>query len=254
MEEEESDEILMLPLLYSELVPWYRLIDPCADHLAEATSYKNGFERAGMPAEATLLDLGAGAGHNAYFLVDRFRCTLADLSPDMSRLSRELLPQCEHVLGDMRSLRLNRSFDAVLVHDAVMYMTTEGDLSAAIETAFVHTRSGGAAIFAPDCVRETFRDHTEMLSEDDGRRCVRGLEWSWDPDPSDDTTMVEYAFLLRDGADVKAVHDRHLEGVFSRATWRRLLEAAGYRVEMIQRPLDDATFDEIFLCRRPTEA
>jgi hypothetical protein len=80
-EEEESEEVLMLPLLYRDLVPWYRLVDPYEDHEAEATSYKKGFERDGMPADATLLDLGAGAGGNAYFLVDRFRCTLADLSP-----------------------------------------------------------------------------------------------------------------------------------------------------------------------------
>ncbi len=33
--------------------------------------------------------------------------------------SRELNPDCEHVLGDMRTLRLGRTFDAVFVHDAV---------------------------------------------------------------------------------------------------------------------------------------
>ena len=50
---------------------------------------------------------------------------------------------------------------------------------------------------------------------------------------------------------MKAVHDRHVEGLFARDTWRRILGEAGYRVEAFERPLDDAAVDEVFLCRRP---
>lgn len=237
-------------LLYRDLVPWYRLVDPPADHEDEATCYLEALERAASPPAETLLELGAGAGHNAFFLKRRFRCTLTDLSDDMLALSRELNSECEHISGDMRTLRLGRTFDVVMVHDAVMYMTTQDDLRAAATTAFVHTRPGGAAIFAPDCVRETFREHTELLSADDGARALRGLEWSWDPDATDDTCTVEYVFLMRDDDGVKSAHDRHVEGLFARATWLRILEGVGYRVEMIERPLDDHAVDEIFLCRR----
>ena len=44
----------------------------------------------------------------------------------MLELSRTLNPDCEHLEGDMRTLRLGRTFDAVLIHDAVMYMTDRG--------------------------------------------------------------------------------------------------------------------------------
>lgn len=240
----------MLPLLYRDLVPWYRLLDPYEEHLDEATSYKENFLRLDLPSNATLLNLGAGAGNNSYYLADRFTCTLVDLSPDMSQLSRELVPQCEHIVGDMRTVRLDRTFDAVLVHDAIVYMTSEADLRAAVNTAFIHTRPGGGAIFAPDCVRETFRDHTEFFEANDGQRSMRGMEWSWDPDPNDDMCVAEYAFLLRDGTDIKAVHDRHFEGLFSRAKWIEILESVGYRVELISRPIGDGEFDEIFFCRR----
>lgn len=234
-------------LLYRELVDWYRLIDPPADHADEAAAYGDALERAATPRPETLLELGAGAGNNAFHLKRRFRCTLADLSPEMSALSRELNPECEHVLGDMRTLRLGRTFDAVLLHDAVMYMTSEADLRAAIETAFVHLRPGGAAVFAPDCVRETLRDQAVLLESDDGGRSMRGIEWTWDPDPDDDTYMVEYAFLLREGAHVRSVHDRHIEGVFARSRWVSMLEGAGFRVDTFPRPLDDDTYDEVFV-------
>jgi SAM-dependent methyltransferase len=240
----------MRPLLYDELVPWYRLLDPPEDHLDEATSYQQALERAATPRPETLLELGAGAGHNAFHLKRRFRCTLTDLSEPMLALSRELNPECEHLAGDMRALDLGRRFDAVLVHDAVAYMTTEADLGAAARTAFAHTRPGGAALFAPDCVRETFEERSVLHRGDDGRRSLRCLEWTWDPDPGDDTYTVEYAFLLRDGTELRAVHDRHVEGLFSRATWTRVLGEAGFEVELAARPLDDGA-DQVFLCRRP---
>jgi hypothetical protein len=241
----------MQPLLYRELAPWYRLVDPPGDHADEAAVFRAAFERAASPRPETLLELGAGAGHNALHLKGRFRCTLADPSEPMQALSRELNPECEHVAGDMRSLRLGRSFDTVLVHDAVVYMTNEADLTAAARTAFAHTRPGGAAIFAPDCVRETFRDAAQLIAGDDGGRSLRGLEWSWDPNPADDVYTVEYAFLLREPSGVRAVHDRHLEGLFARTVWRRVLADAGYRVEPLERPIGDGVSDEIFLCRRP---
>jgi len=242
----------MQSLLYGQLVGWYRLVDPPADHADETASYQAAIERGADPRPETLLELGAGAGHNAFHLKRRFRCTLTDLSNEMLALSRELNPECEHIQGDMRSLRLDRTFDAVLVHDAVMYMTTEAQLLEAASTAFVHTRPGGVAVFAPDCVRETFQEDTVSLSGDDGARSLRGIEWSWDPDSGDDTTMVEYAFLLRDGNEVTAVHDRYVEGLFSAATWQRILETAGFQVETFERPLDDeGEMDRVFLARRP---
>jgi hypothetical protein len=53
------------------------------------------------------------------------------------------------------------------------------------------------------------------------------LEWIRDPDPADTTYEVDYAYLLREGPRMRALHDRHECGVFPRATWRRLLGQAG---------------------------
>jgi SAM-dependent methyltransferase len=239
------------PLLYGDLAAWYRLLDPPADHEEEAACYQTALEAAVSPPAETLLDLGAGAGHNAFHLKRRFQCTLTDISEPMLALSRELNPECEHIAGDMRSIRLGRTFDVVLVHDAVAYMITEADLLEAARTAFMHTRPGGAAVFAPDCMRETFQEGTDVIVGEDDSRALRCLEWRWDPDPEDDTYVVEYAFLLRSGGSVRAVHDHHVEGVFARATWIRMLEGVGYRVEALERPVGEGETDEIFLCRRP---
>jgi trans-aconitate methyltransferase len=242
----------METLLYGELVSWYRMVDPPRDHLDEAIVFRQALQRAVAPAPETLLELGSGAGHNAVHLKEHFRCTLSDVSESMLSLSRQLNPGCDHLQADMRSMRLGRTFDAVLAHDAICYMVSREDLRAAITTAFVHTRPGGAAIFAPDAYRETFRDCAELLSEDDGDRSLRGTMWSWDPDPGDETYNVDFAFLLRDGRELRAIHDRHTEGLFSRATWIDLLREVGFRVETMSRPIGEGEQDEIFLCLRPS--
>jgi len=94
----------------------------------------------------------------------------------MLALSRSLNPECEHIPGDMRTMRLGRSFDAVFIHDAIDYMTTRPDLQQALETAFIHCQAGGVALFVPDYVRETFEPSTEHGGTDGHERGLRYLE------------------------------------------------------------------------------
>ncbi len=239
-----------MTLLYGELSGWYRLLTPVEEYVEEAAVYRAALDAAlaDAPSPRTLLELGCGAGHNAFHLKAGFRCTLTDLSPDMLALSRELNPDCEHALGDMRTLRLGRTFDAVFVHDAVTYMLTEEDLRAAAETAFAHTRPGGVVLFVADVVKETFEEDTELFSGEDGDRAMRCTMWSWDPDPDDTTCCTEFGFLLRENGEVRAVLDRHVEGLFPEATWERVLSEAGFAVTPRQTPV---TGGEMFVCRRP---
>ena len=115
------------PALYAELTPWYHLVDPPEDHADEASCFLDALAGAIAGPSATLLELGAGAGHNACHLKARFTCTLTDIAEPMLALSRTRNPECEHVAGDMRTLRLGRLFDAVLAHDGISYMTSVPD-------------------------------------------------------------------------------------------------------------------------------
>src|SRR5215475_12618498 len=173
--------------LYTEFADWFHLLTAPADYAEEAAEYARVLEGACDGPVRTLLELGSGGGNTASHLKARYVCTLTDLSEQMLAVSRALNPECEHLPGDMRTLRLGRAFDGVLVHDAVCYMTTRADLAAAAATAFAHTRPGGAALFAPDYVRESFHDKADLHAGDDGARSLRCLEWACDPDPADDT-------------------------------------------------------------------
>jgi SAM-dependent methyltransferase len=238
--------------LYTDLATWWPLLSPPGDYEEEAAFYERVLSDACAGAR-TLLELGSGGGNNASHMKRRFDCTLVDPSPGMLAHSRLLNPECEHLEGDMRTVRVGRQFDCVFIHDAVCYMTTVEDLRQAIDTAWVHCRPGGAVLFAPDYVRETFEPETECGGDDAGARGLRYLAWMWDPDPRDTTYTVDYAYLLRDpdGA-VSVEHDRHIEGLFPRDVWITLLTEAGFDAEDV--PFQHSDVERglnVFVGRRP---
>lgn len=215
--------------LYDELAGWFHLLTAPEEYADEAGFIIDLFRANVSGPLETLLELGSGGGNTASHLREHLRLTLTDLAPAMLELSRTLNPGCEHLVADMRSARLGRTFDAVLIHDAVMYMTTEADLRSALQTAYLHLRPGGAAVIAPDCVRETFEPKTDHGGHDGAGRSLRYLEWTYDPDPADTTFLTDFALLLREGADdVRVRYDRHVEGLFARSTWLDLLRGVGF--------------------------
>ena len=243
------------PKLYDDFAEWWPLMSAPEDYEEEATFFFNALQEAADGRIKTMIELGSGGGNNASFMKKKVeQIVLVDLSYGMLAHSRTLNPECEHHQGDMRTFRIDRQSDAVFVHDAIMYMTTEGDLARAIETAFVHCRRGGVALFAPDCVRETFKPSTDCGGHDGTDRAMRYLEWSWDPDPDDTTMTTDYTYTFRDpGGAIRIVHDRHIEGLFPRQTWLRLLRDAGFDVRVV--PFDHSELEpgayELFVCVRP---
>jgi SAM-dependent methyltransferase len=218
--------------LYHELAGWWPVISPVAEYDDDAAVIGAIFAAAAQPVR-TVLDLGCGGGHVALHLKEGRSMTLVDLSARMLEVSRQLNPDCAHVEGDMRTIRLGRQFDAVLVHDAIDYVTTKDDLSRVIGTTFAHCRPGGLAVFAPDHTAETFRAGTGGGGGHDGTgRQASFRERTRDPVPGDDWILAEYEFTLLDAdGTVQVVPEAHRLGSFRRDTWLTLLRAAGFAAE-----------------------
>jgi SAM-dependent methyltransferase len=241
--------------LYEELASWWPLISPPGEYAADAEMLNAVFGSAAVPVR-TVLDLGSGGGHVAAHLKEGRSMTLVDASAQMLAVSRRLNPDCAHIHGDMRTVRLGRMFDAVLVHDAVDYVTSQDDLRLVIETAFAHCRPGGLAVFAPDHTAETFRPSAGGGGggDDGSGRQASFRERTSDPDPADDWILVEYVFTLREAdGTVRVVPEAHRLGSFSRDTWLRLLTAAGFEASVEPGVLagDSRTARVMFAGRRP---
>ena len=237
-----------LPKLYNQLASWFHLLSAPPDYAEEAEFARNLLVENSSSPPRTLLELGSGGGNNASHLKSHFQMTLLDASPAMLELSRTLNPECEHLTGDMRSVRLGRIFDAVFVHDAIMYMTAEDELRRVLETAFHHCKGGGVALFMPDTIRENFVSLTTHGGHDAEDRGIRYIEWTFDPDPSDTTYTVDFAYLLREAnKPVRVVHDHHVFGLFSREEWLRLLRDTGF----VTRVTADPWGREVFVGIKP---
>ena len=235
---------------YGDLAPWWPLISAPEEYAEEAA-----FAATLLRPARTVLELGSGGGNNAFHLKKDFELTLVDLSADMLAVSAELNPECEHVQGDMRTIRLGRTFDAVFVHDAIEYMISEDDLRQAVQTVYAHCRPGGVAVLVPDDIAENFEPETEHGGHDapDGRG-VRYLAWTTDPDPDDSTSVTEYAFLLREAdGSVRVAQDTHVLGLYSRETWQRVLAEAGFQARSVAEVTsEDRLPREFFVGVRPS--
>jgi SAM-dependent methyltransferase len=244
--------------LYQELAGWWPLISPPGEYAGDADCLVRAFATAARPVRE-VLDLGSGGGHVATHLTGQLTLTLVDVSAEMLAVSRELNPECEHVQGDMLSIRLGRAFDAVLVHDAVDYVTNDSDLLLLAQTAFAHCRPGGMAVFAPDHIADTFRPGSGGGGGTDwAGRQASFRERTTDPDPADDWIQVEYEFRLRSPHHrVEVIHETHRLGAFPSQTWMRVLSDAGFDPEpgnvaaAYAEPGSGCGLSNLFIGRRP---
>lgn len=234
-----------MPRIYGDLASWFHLVTPPGDYVREAKLIKGLLSKRG--ARLTLLELGAGGGNNALHLKKHFDLTLTDISPAMLRVSKGINPECRHIKADMRDLRLKERFDAVLVHDAVMYMLTRADLRKAIRTAFWHLKPGGKALFMPDFLSETFEPRTTTGENTENGRTLRYVEVTRARGSGRRKAIVDFTYLLSDTRrSDRIITDRHIFGLFPRATWVKLLEEAGFSVEQ----KTDYWGRDIFVCER----
>ena len=234
--------------LYDRLADWWPVFSHPDEYRREAAHFIRVLRGATRPSPHTLLELGSGGGNSASYFKRHFEMTLVDISPRMLRVSRRLNPECEHIKGDIRRVRLGRLFDAVLVHDAICHMTTEAEVRAVMRTAYEHCQPGGTALFVPDFVRETFLAGTDVGGSDSERGNVRFLQWVVDPDPADTTYVVDFAIMIRDRKGrARVEHDRHVQGLFPRARWLRMLRDVGFTARVIT----DERIRDSFLARRP---
>lgn len=231
--------------LYGDLSVWWQAISPPSEYAEEAALYVEMIQAAASRPVREVLELGSGGGNNASHMKRHFAMTLVEPSDGMRGHSLALNPECTHLAGDMRSVRLGRRFDAVFVHDAIMYMTTEDDLRAALATMAAHLEPGGVALVAPDATVETFSGATEHGGGEDGAgREARYLEWTLPPEAGGTVFETHYAFLLREAnGTVHSAHDVHRVGLFPRATWLGLFREVGLEAELAPRTIEGEEYD-----------
>jgi trans-aconitate methyltransferase len=192
--------------LYTELAAWWPHLAERESHANEAHLYQSLLDEAFGGRVGSILELGSGGGLLASHFDKEREVVLSDLSEDMLAQCRIHNPDRTCHRADMRTMQLNRTFSAVFLHDAVMYLTSAEDLQATFDTAAAHLDSGGVFMVLPDVVKEHFEEMS-VSGGSTGIPAAQLLEWHWDPDPSDSTYQLELSFLLKDEhGKIEAVH------------------------------------------------
>ena len=96
----------------------------------------------------SVLDLGCGSGEPiARFLIKQeCRVTGVDGSANMLAMCRKRFPDSEWILADMRSLKLHRTFDAIIAWDSFFHL--DHDAQRTMFPVFTnHIESGGVLLF-----------------------------------------------------------------------------------------------------------
>jgi SAM-dependent methyltransferase len=218
--------------LYTDLAWLWPLWGDAATEYADYCGYVESLIRrhSRRPA-ATLLDLGCGGGKNVLNLKREFKVTGLDLSPTMLAQAAELNPGCEFVAGDMRTCRLGRTFDAVLMDDAMSHMNCRADFVAALRTAHAHLSPGGVLVVTPDVTTETFEQNkTTVATGARGGVEVVFVQNVYDPDPADEQCETTIAYFIRENGRLRLETDHWTLGLFSMETWRSVLGGLGLEV------------------------
>jgi SAM-dependent methyltransferase len=104
---------------------------------------EDGFVADAVPPPATLLDLGSGPGRITHSLVARgYDVTAVDDSEEMLRH----VCGARTILADIRSLRLHRRFDCVLLASHFVNDAHDDSRRAALRTCAAHLDRGGALV------------------------------------------------------------------------------------------------------------
>jgi len=228
------------PRLYSDLAwLWPLWGDPDGEYAEWCAHVVAMIEKHAKRDVRTLLNLGCGGGKNAYNLKRRFRVIGLDLSNDMLANARKLNPDCKFVQGDMREFSLPERFDAIVIDDAVAYMTSRDDLRRLFRAAYGHLEPGGVMIVSPDGTKETFEQNETRISRSLAAADAEGapkdievvfIENNYDPDPSDDTYEALIIYLIREKGALRVVEDMHTLGLFAADVWPALLREVGFEV------------------------
>jgi SAM-dependent methyltransferase len=139
--------------VFDAYAAYYDLLYRDKDYPGEARYVQSLLRRHGV-SDGNILELGCGTGKHAEQLGRLgFSVHGLDLSPSMVELARKRTPsdldsRLQFDVGDARSTRLDRKFDAAIsLFHVASYQTTNEDLTGMFTTAATHLKTGGIFVF-----------------------------------------------------------------------------------------------------------
>jgi ubiquinone/menaquinone biosynthesis C-methylase UbiE len=138
------------PLMFHRLAPYYDDLVGGKDYRLESLALVSLARRFVRSRGRAWLDVACGTGRHLSFLRRHYAVTGVDVSREMLRVAHRRLPGIRLIVGDMRSFRLDETFDVVsCLYSAIGHLKTERDVAATFANFARHLKPGGVAIVEP---------------------------------------------------------------------------------------------------------
>jgi len=251
--------------VFADYASYYDLLYHDKDYAAEA-EYVAGLVRNCRPSTQSILELGSGTGIHASLLAEKgFNVHGIERSREMLArslaLAEKMTPghgQLAFSPGDIRDIRLNKRFDAVIsLFHVISYQTTSEDVTAAFETAKRHLKPGGIFIFdvwyGPAVLTQRPEVRIKRIM-DDQNEITRLAEPMLHE--NENLVDVQYDVFVRDlGTNVvKELKETHLMRYFFKPEIDSLATLSGFTVQNVEewysaKPISTSTWSVCFCLR-----
>jgi SAM-dependent methyltransferase len=202
------------------------------DYVAECDLIERVFKLYGQGPLRRVLDLGCGTGGHVVALAQRgYEVVGVDRAPDMLERARARASTARFELGEIATIRLGETFDAVLMMFAVLgYQIGNADLQAALTTAREHLKPNGLFLcdfwYGPAVLANRPSERVKVVDTSDGQiiRVATG-----ELDALHDVCTVRYHVWRIARSRVEAeVREQHPMRYFFAPELELVLAAAGF--------------------------
>jgi len=200
---------------------YYDLLYQDKDYAAEANHVDQVLQRC-LPGAQSILELGCGTGAHAVHLIqkgydihglDVSQTMLARAEKNKANLDPALSRHLSFSIGDMRDVRLKKTYDAVIaLFHVISYLPKNNDIQAVLSTVKSHLKPGGIFLF--DCwygpaVLTEKPEIREKEFEDDRFKIIRKAEPKMIANAN--SVEVKYQLLAEDKTNgrVEKIEESH---------------------------------------------
>lgn len=220
---------------------YYDLLYKDKDYTGEA-EYVHNLIQKHTPGAKSILNLGCGTGRHDFLLAEKgYTITGVDISEDMISIAKTHLSTLNlkpstlsFKQSDIRTVRLNQTFDAVVsLFHVVSYQTRNEDLQATFSTVKTHLKPGGVFIFdcwyGPAVLTDRPSVRIKRL-EDEKRSVIRIAEPIMHPNVN--IVEVNYQIIVRNKAsnELETHHEQHRVRYLFRPEIELFLSHAGFQL------------------------
>jgi SAM-dependent methyltransferase len=223
----------MSDLVFNAFSNYYDLLYRDKDYVAEAEYIAGLLERFGVSGNC-LLEFGSGTGKHGRLLAARgYEVTGIERSAEMVALAKAAPGFCCQQ-GDICTVRLGRSFDAVLsLFHVVSYQTTNDAVQAVFARAAEHLAAGGLFLFDVWYSPAVYAQKPEVRVKRMGNETIEITRIA-EPvlRPNENRVDVNYTIFARDPASgsVQIMAETHPMRHFSLPELNFLAQMSGFEV------------------------